>query len=47
MNIVCFVKISSIRKGNMLASILNHDKLVFIKLIKDTDNVLLNDKMKQ
>lgn len=31
----------------MLANILNHDKLVFIKLMKDTDNVKLNDKMKQ
>ena len=31
----------------MLASILNYDILVFIKLMKNTDEVKLNDKMIQ
>lgn len=46
MNIV-FFKISSIRKGNMLGSILNHDKLDLLKHLKNTDKVKLYDKMKQ
>lgn len=31
----------------MLANILNHDKLVFIKTLKNTDKVKYYDKMKQ